>query len=214
MSYKSSSQNAPDRAVAAALTLMGRRCAQTMIRAIVCTFLLAHAAFAEWPGVPFNEVRAYAWPSSEPMRQVILAEMKLAEGVINKDGARLSEQQTWRLLSAQARRFKERPVAGCHIPHNAFVFYDAQQKPVAFLEVCFDCLTSRASPKDPESDPDFVALATICAELHLPFGQRATIEELRAEIDWILDPAHTTNPKAAPPGDVPSIPGLEPIHPK
>jgi hypothetical protein len=129
---------------------------------------------APWPSVEFSEVRAFAWDPAKERKEVILIQpdMSLTADVINPRGALLSARQVQRLLGAEARRFEDRPVAGCYTPHNAFVFYDARHKPVAYLEICFDCGGHRTLPVDQGCDPDFSELAKICAELKLPTGSR------------------------------------------
>jgi hypothetical protein len=106
--------------------------------------------------------------------------MKLHKGTLKNSGAVLSADQRARLLQAQSRRATPRPQAGCYVPHNAFVFYNAAKQPVAFMEICFDCLGARVAPADEECDPDFIALAKIFSELKLPFGRFKTLEEFRA----------------------------------
>src|SRR6185295_7072723 len=57
-----------------------------------------------WPAVKYTEVKAYAWPAEKGMEEAVLAGMKLADGVINKEGTKLSADQVKRLLAAEARR--------------------------------------------------------------------------------------------------------------
>ncbi len=140
-----------------------------------------------WPGVEFTEVRAFVWDPQETMAEELIADdMTFHKGVINKEGTPLNAAQVKRVLAAQARRWKKRPVAACYSPHNAFVFYDAQKKPVAFLEICFDCLGARMKPADKDCDPDFMALAQLCSELKLSFGGAKTMEEFREMRSWAL----------------------------
>ena len=143
----------------------------------LCVF--SPTALAAWPGVPFTEVRAYAWPADLKVDQVIASDGQLGPGVLNPQGTILSKAQVRRLLAAQARRVgrvKYRPM--CYRPHNAFVFRNAAGRAVAFLEICFDCAEVRLQPKDERSNPDFAALARIFMELNLPTGN-ATLERLR-----------------------------------
>ena len=142
-------------------------------------YAAAPVALAAWPGVPFAEVRGYAWPAGAKMERVVAEDGRLEPGVLNPSGTALSKSQVRRLLAAQARRVgrvKFRPL--CYRPHNAFVFRNAAGRAVAFLEICFDCAGVRLQPKDERSNPDLEALARIFAELNLPTGN-ATIERLR-----------------------------------
>lgn len=166
-----------------------------MKEAIFALLFATGPVFAEtaWPGVEYKEVRAYAWKidrsQSKPLHRLIREDMSLVEGVINKEGALLNKAQVKRLLSAQARPAKDRLQAMCYLPHNLFVFYTGEKKPVAYLEVCFDCLKSHAYPKSVETDPDYVEIAKICAELNLPIGLNKTVAGFRESTDWLYDPS-------------------------
>ena len=143
--------------------------------ALICT--APGFAAEEWPGVKFAEVRAYAWPDDgkHVEEDVILKDMALKEGVINKDGAELSTEQVKTLLAAVTGKHPEYGVAACYMPHNAFVFYDADKKPVAFVEICFDCRGLRVMPNGATKPVDLVALATIFKELKLPTGSKSEL---------------------------------------
>lgn len=39
--------------------------------------------------------------------------------------------------------------AGCYMPHHAFVFYDAKEKPVALIDICFMCDQTVSWPRTP-----------------------------------------------------------------
>jgi len=154
-----------------------------LVKSTVLLFFLSSIplfAAAPWPGVKYTEVRAYAWSDAIPSDILLIKpDWSFVDGVLNKEGALLNARQTKSLLAAESRRRIDRGVAGCYAPHNAFVFYNAEKKPVAFLEICFDCFGSRCSPVDEEGDPDFGALATIFSELKLPIGKRASLNEVR-----------------------------------
>jgi len=96
--------------------------------------------------------------------------MSLKPGVINKDGALLSPEQTKRLRVAITGLHPDYSVAGCFLPHNAFVFYNAEKRPVAFVEVCFDCGGIRALLKGAAIWVDMLGLGAIFDELKLPLG--------------------------------------------
>ena len=144
-----------------------------MKRAILLLLLSALSLFAgePWPGVQFTEVRAYAWPSDKGTEAVIFPGMTLKPGVINKDGALLTAQQVKRLLAAVTGQHPWYPIMACHIPHNAFVFYDAAKKPVAGVEICFKCFNCRVEPEGNSRFLDFVTLASLFSEHNLPIGE-------------------------------------------
>ena len=154
-----------------------------MKQAILLLLLSATSLFAgvPWPGVPFTEVRAYAWPDDKETQAVILPGMALKPGVLNKDGTPLTPDQIRRLCAAIAGQHPPHAVAACFIPHNAFVFYDANKKPAAYVEVCFTCLSSRAVPPPFSVWSDLIGLATIFDELKLPMGAYPNLEAFKKD---------------------------------
>jgi hypothetical protein len=166
-------------------------------------------AGAPWPGVPFTEVRAYAWPDDKHTEAVILPGMALKPGVINKDGALLSPEQTKRSLAAVTLKHPDHPVAACYLPHNAFVFYDAAKKPVAFVEVCFGCLSSRIQPRSSGHPFDLLVLASIFDAHKLPMGEYPNLAAFKKHFDDIINYKPPKTPKTK--DGVRMIPGLEPL---
>lgn len=155
--------------------------ARTLLLFVLSTFTLAAAK--PWPGIKYAEVRAYAWPDDKTTQAVILPGMTLKPGVLNKDGAPLTPDQIKRLITAATVQGAAGAIAGCYIPHNAFVFYDAKKKPVAFVEVCFMCRATRIQPKVAEGKKDLLALATIFDELKLPMGEYPNLAAFKKEYD-------------------------------
>lgn len=156
-----------------------------MVRILVCLLLSAISLLAEtpWPDVPYTEVRAFAWePDKTPYTEkLIRPDMSFAPGLIHPQGTLLNAEQIKVLLAAQARR---NPTGGfigslCYEPHNAFVFY-SDHKPVAWLEMCFDCMGWKMFPPDQGSEPYLPALAAIFSELKLPLGRQAgTLDDIK-----------------------------------
>jgi hypothetical protein len=139
-------------------------------------FLVAHLfgyAVAEppiprdWPGVPYTAVRAYAYNHNGVLERPILAQGKLDESVVNKDGALLSRAQIKRLLAAVTGSHKPYELAMCFEPRHAFVFYQ-RAKPVAVIEVCFACRQIRKRPTGEEYPVDLPALSELIRELKVP----------------------------------------------
>ena len=156
-----------------------------MTRAIFLLLLLSVRCYAEdvWPGLKFSEVRAYAWPDDKSTPAVILKEMTLKPGAINPDGAVLTAEQTKLLIKAVTGKRPGYPVAMCHIPHNAFVFYDASKKPVAFVEICFGCSNHRISPKGAADNLDLLGIAAIFDALKLPMGEYRDLAAYKRHFD-------------------------------
>lgn len=151
-------------------------------RALLLGLLLSSLpAFAaeKWPDVPFNEVRAYAWAADTETDAVILPDKSLMPGVLDEKGVLLTSQEVRRLRAAVTGRHADHPVAACYTPHNAFVFYDAKGKPVAFVEVCFTCLLYRAEPAGTAKNFDLLALARIFSAHRVPMGEYRDLQAFR-----------------------------------
>jgi hypothetical protein len=143
---------------------------------------------------------------------LIRDDFSFANGAINPKGKLLTKAQVKRLLAAEKRRYKERAKAACYSPHNAFVFYDRVHKPVAWLEVCLDCLGARSFPADHGFDPDYIAIAKLCAEIGLPFGNTKDLKEYIANTGWVLEPENYPMPPGFRKMDTKAPPGVgEPV---
>ena len=130
-------------------------------------------AAAGWPGVPYTEVRAYAWPAAVEKGAVVGIRNGLVPGSVNPRGVPLNDAQVRRLLAALDSWPRAYPPFSCHIPRNAFVFRQ-DGKIVAVLEICFDCMNQR-SETAAEANRRFPrlnlpALAGLCEELGVPVG--------------------------------------------
>ena len=137
------------------------------MRALAILVLLASTCLASsWPGAAYTEVRGYASENGAPIWQ----DGKLTTSVINKSGTLLTAAQTELLLRAITKKPRRTfDLTQCFDPHHAFVFYDAHQKAVAWVEVCFHCNNIKAQPRSPgESWPDMKALLKLSKQLKLP----------------------------------------------
>ena len=161
-----------------------------MNRAVLLFLFSTFTLFADeqWPGVPFAEVRAYYYQvngGEEP----IIKDGKLHSSVVNKEGALLNATQTKRLIEARSlkvlyRRYK------CYSPRHGFVFYDRDKKPVAYIEVCLECIGSDTKPSR-KGYLDFPTVLDLIEELELPFGPQAgnakairlELQKMRFEFD-------------------------------
>ncbi len=144
------------------------------MRALVISLLIASAmtAAAGWPP-HFVEVRGYSYnrvkPTGDRMYYPLFEDGQLSRTVINKAGARLSASQVQRLLKATTGKHPFVTHAMCFNPHHGFVFYDAANKPVAWVEVCFECSNIEYSPGGRNTcRADFTALLALSKELRLP----------------------------------------------
>ncbi len=151
------------------------------MRALVFLLLIGSMSVvaANWPP-PFTEVRGYSYnrikPPSAPdntgrvrISYGLFEDGKIGPTVINKAGARLTPNQVHRLLSAVTGEHPSHLHARCFYPHHGFVFYDAAMKPVAWIEVCFECGNTESWPEGRKvKEDDMRALLALCKELRLP----------------------------------------------
>jgi len=160
----------------------------------------------EWPSATFTEVRAYAWPDDQNTTAVIMPDRSLKPGVINKEGALLTAKEVQQLRAAVTGKHPEYPVAACYLPHNAFVFYDADKKPVASVELCFGCRGFRIQPKNAIRNLDWLSLAAIFDAHHLPMGSLQDLQSFKK--DFIAVEVESSKAPRPLPGEPPAIPGL------
>jgi hypothetical protein len=157
-----------------------------MWRAFAILLLLPFPAFAgSWPDMSYSEVRGYGYNHKWPIidskgRQLIAAPLvddgKLGSSVVNKSGARLNPEQIQRVIRAITGEHPAHLTARCWKPHHGFVFYNAQGKAVAWVEICFECGYARASPEIPDhSYDDMDSLWKLTEELKLPSPPKGKI---------------------------------------
>jgi hypothetical protein len=148
---------------------------------IFCFFATTVLATSSWPSASYAEVRGYAYnpkgkfPHKDRSGRVMMYEPlvydgKLAEGVVDKGGVPLSAPQIQRLIRAITKKPPATIVqARCFDPHHGFVFYNATKKPLAWVEVCFECNRISTEPRVPSHTfPDMQALSQLYDELKLP----------------------------------------------
>jgi len=92
----------------------------------------------------------------------------------DKDGVLLSVDQARRLIAAVSAKLNPYDVLACWYPRHAFVFYDPLGKPVAEVNICFECMVVEGGPSDA---PDIGALAELVSDLGLPLGKEVVEAE-------------------------------------
>ena len=120
------------------------------------------------------EVCAYAYnPRVGETDPSILRDGKLSSTVVNKKGVVLTAEQSKRLVSSVTGKHPATEAyAACFDPHHAFVFYDAAWKPVAWVEVCFECGNAEAELSQRGQICDVPVLEQLARELKLPLVPR------------------------------------------
>jgi hypothetical protein len=130
----------------------------------------AVSANAEWLPRKIHEVRAYYYDCSQEEGNLsLLKNGKLHKGIINNEGAKLTDEQIERLKKALESSEKRMPGAFCYMPHHGFVFFDADGKAMGHIELCFTCGNVDSSPKGlPDNEWNWKEMRKILEELKIP----------------------------------------------
>lgn len=127
-------------------------------------------AQTSWPPVPYKTVRAFVYDCEAEHENMTFINKggRMHEGAINAPGVLLTPAQVKKVLhiaNTPAVRDRYKP---CYVPHHAIVFYDAADRPVANLEICFNCRRHIATPKGTPVIIDYAALWSLMHELGVP----------------------------------------------
>ena len=147
-----------------------------LILLITITFSSAFASPKNWPDVPYTYVVAYCYDFTQDKRgsSITFPDGSLHAGIINATTLRLSEEQTKSLVKIINEDSKyERGEVDCYDPHHAFVFYDANWKVVAYIEICFLCEDYKFSPAGASKLIDLQALEIFCRQIDLPWYEKS-----------------------------------------
>ncbi len=124
-----------------------------------------------WPGMKFDEVRAYCYDYTLEHSATFLdlSSGRMHKGVMDPRGVKLSPDQVRRLMPMITVSQPKGPRTACYAPHHAFVFFSAG-KPVAVFEMCFGCNRQRSFPEGTPEYVDREGLWNLTRELGLPLG--------------------------------------------
>jgi hypothetical protein len=134
----------------------------------------------DWPPANYVHVVAYVYDYTQDSRGGAPAfpDGSLNKGIIRSATVRLTGDQTKTLVNAISQPTEFHESEDCIYPHHAFVFYDANWKPVSWFLVCWECGTYAASSKNFPDYIDLKPIRTLTKELGLPvlFEQEAYTE--------------------------------------
>ena len=143
---------------------------------ILITALLLGIAHAEpakklWPEKPFKHAVAYCYNPFYDTRGTAITfdDGSIHEGVIRSTTVRLDPDQTstLRKMLSTDTDAKHGGVL-CYDPHHAFVFYDAEWKVTASIDICFLCSDYKSRPEGTSDKVDLAALKAFCTKIGLP----------------------------------------------
>lgn len=124
-----------------------------------------------WPTKPFKHVVGYCYDYTKDPRgsDITFPDGSLSRGVIHATTVRLDADQTKELMILLSTDSKDEPdEVECYDPHHAFVFYDADWKVVASIDICFFCAEFSSRPTRAPAQIDLGALEEFCGEIGLP----------------------------------------------
>lgn len=138
-----------------------------------------------WPPKPFVHVVAYCYDFSADTRgsSIVFPDGSLHRGIIRATTVRLVPTQVVSLQTLLSTDSNEGlGEVECYDPHHGFVFYDADWKVVASIDVCFMCENYVARPEGVTENMGLRALWKFCREVGLPtFKESSDYCELYAQ---------------------------------
>lgn len=126
-----------------------------------------YGADMEWPGIEYSHVKGYLFRGDPSADSRILIDGNINPSV--EKVVRLTAEQGRKISTAMQDPPKERRNAMCFDPHHAFVYFDSESKPVAWVNFCYHCNTYYTDPPLLEGKIlNLSALTPICREIGLP----------------------------------------------
>ena len=126
-----------------------------------------------WPKEPFKHVIAYCYDLYQDPRgsAITFPDGSLHRGVIRATTVRLTDAQAKKLRRLLSDDSGGRGDVNDYEPHHAFVFYDADWKVTASIDICFLCDDYIERPKGASEAIDLKALEAFCREVGLPMHE-------------------------------------------
>lgn len=167
------------------LNLMRKRLVISVcLLAVALVGYVLYSSSRAWPPKGYTEVRAFLYNLDSDDSLPCVTKGRLDASMTDTNGVRLTDAQVSRFLTTITGKHPQHEVAGCYVPHHAYVFYDHEHRIVGWVELCFGCLNYRASSPSAPVVFDIFALQELTVELGLPV--------LKKEADYL-----TLKPKVA-----------------
>lgn len=100
--------------------------------------------------------------------------------------AELDEDQIERLLDGTFNKEHQLQPAACYDPHHIFLFFDAEDRVVNAIEICFGCTNISTIPELTEGQwyrHDFRSLARLCEEIGIGLHETDSAEDFSKILD-------------------------------
>jgi hypothetical protein len=133
-------------------------------------------ADARWPALEFAHVVAFCYDFSQDARgtSIVFPDKSLHRGIIRSTTSRLIPKQITELRKILSTEWEgESGESDCYDPHHAFVFYDAEWKPVAWIDICFLCEGFTSHPAGVREKIDLDSLHKLLEEIGLPIHENS-----------------------------------------
>lgn len=137
---------------------------------VICSTAFGEEEGKPWPPANFTHVVAYVYDDTQDPRGItpVFEDGSLHKGIIRSTTTRLSKEQTKTLVEAVSQTVEFHESEDCYYPHHAFVFYDANWKPLGWFAVCWECGNYEASSKKFPEYIDLKPIRKLNTELGLP----------------------------------------------
>jgi hypothetical protein len=103
-----------------------------------CSWKLSGGGAKKWPFGRFHHVEAYLFNLDGRSHPDIIVENALNPSAVH-GGRRLSRSESRKLVRILHAFHGDRIMSRCYTPHHGFVFYERDEKAVAYVSACFYC---------------------------------------------------------------------------
>jgi len=133
----------------------------------------APGTVVNWPGMAYDEVRAYRHDHTAEETETFLDPRigRMHSGVMDRKGVKLNAAQTKQLMAAITRSRSRRAAARRATSRTMRLCSSGKGHPVAVFEMCFGCNRQKSYPAGTPEYIDRQALWDLTAELGLPLGK-------------------------------------------
>src|SRR5690349_17352581 len=96
--------------------------ANLLLALLALVFGVSCSSKEPWPPQSYTEVRAFLYNLDSADALPCVDNGKLSPTVTDPNGVRLTDAQVARLISAVTGSHPDHDIAGCYVPHHAYVF--------------------------------------------------------------------------------------------
>ena len=129
-------------------------------------------AALSWPIEGVAEIRAYRvdWADKHNQEGILTTEGELRNERLPQEGVALNAKQSAKLHQVIMGEHPAHPPVDCYNPHHAFVFFDAEEKILGSVDICFMCSDYVSSHDGFARHLDYAGLRKLFTELEIPIS--------------------------------------------